>query len=421
MPDELVQRTRIAVADAWQAEGFLRQSQGGAAAEFRDVRVMASGLHRPHWNNADVTGPDPDLKAAHAFYAKRGLPWGIRVAGRPWQRGRRVMRQRLMALTRHGFQPAQRVDGLQLALAGPDEIESVAAIDAAAFGEDPQTQRPWIEPHLGAASVETVLATLGGQPVATAYTLRSDGLAGPALYLGGVAVLEVARRHGVAAAMSSRLLQRGFVAGAELAHLHADTERSARVFARLGFHEAGELDVYAVGRLDPIAVKPHDPLWARRFAAAAPTVQDALRELAAGPVEHIGSTAVAGLAAKPIVDMVVPVHSHESGPEIIAALTAAGWSHDPQPDDAEMRRHSFCLPDPAWRTHHLHVVEASSRPWRRWLAFRDHLREHPDEAERYGRLKTDLAERFAADRDAYRAGKTGFVEAALRRGGYGEA
>jgi GNAT superfamily N-acetyltransferase len=259
MPGELVHRTRIAVADAWQAEGLLRESRGGAAAEFRDVRVMASGLRRPHWNNADITGPDPDLEAAHAFYAERGLPWAIRVGGRPWPYGRHVMAQRLMALVPHGFQPAQAVEGLQLALAGPDEVETVAAVDAAAFGEDPQTQRPWIEPHLGAASVETALATLGGQPVATAYTLRSNGRAGPALYLGGVAVLEGARRQGVAAAMSSRLLQRGFAAGAQLAHLHADTEQSARVFARLGFHEAGELDIYAVERLDPIAVKPYDP------------------------------------------------------------------------------------------------------------------------------------------------------------------
>jgi GNAT superfamily N-acetyltransferase len=251
MPAELVQRTRIAVADAWQAEGLLRESLGGGAAAFRDVRVMASGLPRPHWNNADVTGPDPDLEAAHAFYAERGLPWGIRVAGRPWQHGRHVMRQRLMALTRHSFQPARALEGLRLTLAGPGEVESVAAIDAAAFGEDPQTHCPWIEPHLGATCVETALAALGGGPVATAYTLRSDGLAGPALYLGGVAVLEGARRHGVAATMATRLLQRGFAAGAELAHLHADTEASARVFARLGFREAGELDVYLVERLDP--------------------------------------------------------------------------------------------------------------------------------------------------------------------------
>lgn len=173
-------------------------------------------------------------------------------------------------------------------------------------------------------------------------------------------------------------------------------------------------------RRDPIALVPYDEGWAESFASGALGVQRALGELAAGPVEHIGSTAVPGLAAKPIVDMVVPVGAYDSGPAIIAALTAAGWSHDPQSDDEGMRRHSFCRPDPAWRTHHLHVVEASSRPWRRWVAFRDHLRDHPEDAERYGRFKRELAQHHAADRDAYRAGKTEFVEAALRRGGYSE-
>lgn len=244
MPVDLVQRTRTAVADAGQAEGVLRQSLGGGAAELRDVRLMASGLPHAQWNSADVTGPDPDLRGASAFYASRGLPWGVRVAaGTPWAHGRHVMRQRLMAVSR--VQPAPAVAELDLAPAGPEDIEWVVSVDAAAFGEDLETDRPWIEPHLGAAGVETAIALLRGKPVATGYTLRTDGRAGPALYLGGIAVLAAFRRRGVAAATASWLLQRGFAAGADLAHLHADSEQSARVFARLGFQDAGELDVYA--------------------------------------------------------------------------------------------------------------------------------------------------------------------------------
>ena len=80
--------------------------------------------------------------------------------------------------------------------------------------------------------------------MATAYALRSDGVAGPAVYLAGVAVLPAARRRGVGAALSSWLLARGVAGGAELAHLHADTDDAARVYARLGFTDADPLDVY---------------------------------------------------------------------------------------------------------------------------------------------------------------------------------
>lgn len=244
MPADLAQRTRTAVADAGQAEGLLRESLGGGAAELRDVRLMASGLPRAQWNSADVTGPDPDLAGASAFFASRGLPWGIRVAaGTAWEHGRHVVRQRLMAVS--GFQTAPAVAGLSLAPAGPEDTESVVSVDAAAFGEDLETDRPWIEPHLGADGVETAIARLRGKPVATGYTLRTDGRAGAALYLGGIAVLAEFRRRGVAAATASWLLQRGLAAGADFAHLHADSEESARVFARLGFRDAGALDVYA--------------------------------------------------------------------------------------------------------------------------------------------------------------------------------
>ena len=85
---------------------------------------------------------------------------------------------------------------------------------------------------------------LDGEAVGTAYALRSDGAAGPAVFLAGVAVVEAARRRGVAAAMSAWLLERGFADGARLAHLHPETDAAARVYARLGFIEAGALDIY---------------------------------------------------------------------------------------------------------------------------------------------------------------------------------
>jgi GNAT superfamily N-acetyltransferase len=238
-------RVRTAHADAWAVEGLLREAEGGGTVAMRNIRVMASGLPHPQWNGADVTGPDADLEGARAFYAERHLPWGVRVpVGIPWDAGRHLFRMRLMGLAAADFRPAPDVPELTLREAGPADVEPVLAIDAAAFGADPRLQRPWLEPHLDAPGITVALAELAGEPVGTAYSLRSDGAAGPAVFLAGVAVAEPARRRGIAGAMSSWLLAGAFAGGARLAHLHPDTDAAARVYSRLGFSDAGALDIY---------------------------------------------------------------------------------------------------------------------------------------------------------------------------------
>lgn len=238
-------RVHAAHADAWEAEGRLRERDGGGVLTARGLRLMASGLPHAQWNGGDVTAPDADVEAARAFYAARGARWGVRVpAGMPWPHGRRLPTLRLMALAPDDFRPAPAADGVAVRAAGPGDLEAVVAIDAAAFEEDPADERPWIAPHLGAAAITTALATLDGEPAGTGYAIRTDGLGGPALYLAGVAVRAAARRRGVAAALSSWLLARGLADGAALAHLHADTDDAARVYARLGFADTAGLDVY---------------------------------------------------------------------------------------------------------------------------------------------------------------------------------
>jgi GNAT superfamily N-acetyltransferase len=238
-------RVRTAHADAWAVEGMLREPQGGGTAALRGIRVMASGLPHPQWNGADVTGPDADLEGARAFFAARRLPWGVRVpVGIPWDAGRHLFRMRLMGVTAPDFRPAPDVPDLALRAAGPADIEAVLAIDSTAFGVDPRLQRPWLEPHLDAPGITVALAELAGEPVGTAYTLRSDGAAGLAAFLAGVAVAGPVRGRGIAAAMSAWLLTRAFAGGAHLAHLHPDTDAAARVYTRLGFTDAGALDIY---------------------------------------------------------------------------------------------------------------------------------------------------------------------------------
>jgi GNAT superfamily N-acetyltransferase len=238
-------RVHVAHADAWQAEGRLREPHGGGALEVRGLRLMASGLPQSQWNAGDVTAADADLDAARAFYAARGAPWGVRVPpGIRWRHGRKLLALRLMALDAPAFAPAAPAPGIDVRAAGTDDLDAVVHVDAVAFEEDPSVERRWIEPHANAPGVEIALATLDGEPTGTGYTIRTDDRAGPCLCLAGVAVLPEARRRGVGAALSSWLLARGFAAGAELAHLHADTDDAARVYARLGFADAGRLDVY---------------------------------------------------------------------------------------------------------------------------------------------------------------------------------
>jgi GNAT superfamily N-acetyltransferase len=207
------------------------------------IRVSSSGLPAPEWNTADVTAPDADLAAARAFFG--ALPFGLRVpVGIPWTVARRLFRQPLMALAAGDLVAPPTVPGLTVRRAGPPDLETVVAVDAAAFESDAEAGQPWAAPHLDAERIVTALALLDGAPVATAYAIRSDGEAGPALLLAGVGVVPGARRRGVAAQLSFWLLARGFSAGAAFAHLHADTPAAARVYERLGFVPAGALDIY---------------------------------------------------------------------------------------------------------------------------------------------------------------------------------
>jgi GNAT superfamily N-acetyltransferase len=238
-------RVQVAHADAWQVEGRLREPWGGGALEVPGLRLMASGLPGPQWNSGDVTAPDADLDAARAFYAARGAAWGLRVPAQlPWRHGRPLLTLRLMAMAPEAFAAAPLPPGVAVRTAGPDDLEAVLAIDAPAFGVDPAEDRGWLAPRLGAQAVTTALATLDGEPAGTGLAVRSDGRAGPALYLTGVGVAEGARRRGIGAALSSWLIAGGIAAGARLVHLHAAGDAAARVYARLGFADAPPLDVY---------------------------------------------------------------------------------------------------------------------------------------------------------------------------------
>jgi ribosomal protein S18 acetylase RimI-like enzyme len=196
---------------------------------------MASGLGHAQYNNGDVHAADADVEGARAWYAALGVPWGMRVpAEYDWPHGRLLFRKRLMGLQR--LRPAPSAD-IRVA----DDFEAVVAVDAAAFGG---SAREWLAPQFGAPRYETALGFLGGRPVATGYSVRSDGRAGPSLYIAGVGVRPEARGRGLGAALTSWLIARGFERGATLAHLHPDDEAAARLYGRLGFAEVPGFNVF---------------------------------------------------------------------------------------------------------------------------------------------------------------------------------
>jgi GNAT superfamily N-acetyltransferase len=241
----LPEQVRAVHADAWEVQGRLRERFGGGVQQLRGIRLTASGLRDAEFNGADVTALDADIEGARAFYAARGADWGVRVPVElGWDRGRKLVALRLMGLEAAAFRPAPVPDGVHLREAVAHDVDAVLAIDSVAFGTDPGSRGPWLVPLLGAADVTVGIAELDGEPVATGYALHTDGHAGPAVHLGGIGVLPAARGHGIATALSSWLLEAGWARGAQLAELHADSDAAARVYARLGFFEAGGLDVY---------------------------------------------------------------------------------------------------------------------------------------------------------------------------------
>lgn len=158
-------------------------------------------------------------------------------------------------------------------------------------------------------------------------------------------------------------------------------------------------------------VVDYDPKWPELFAAFRARIEGALEGRAAA-IEHVGSTAVPGLAAKPVVDIDVLLSSAARPHEAIERLALLGYGHKGNLGIAG--REAFTQPadQPA---HHLYVCAAGSIEFIRHVAFRDYLRTHPESARIYGELKRRLATEYRHDRATYGAGKDEFVREVLRR------
>ena len=127
-------------------------------------------------------------------------------------------------------------------------------------------------------------------------------------------------------------------------------------------------------------------------------------------VEHIGSTAVPGLAAKPVIDIGVGIRSFADSPALIPCIERLGYVYEPTLEQLLPERRFFWKGTPTVHTYYLHLAEVDNPVLRRPLQFRDYLRKHPGTAAEYGALKEELAKRCGQDIEAYVSGKTEFVE-----------
>jgi GrpB-like predicted nucleotidyltransferase (UPF0157 family) len=162
-----------------------------------------------------------------------------------------------------------------------------------------------------------------------------------------------------------------------------------------------------------IELVEYDPAWPDMFIAQQGRVSTVLEGWLAGPVEHVGSTSVPGLAAKPVIDILAPVRSLDQAQAAVAPLEADGWLF--WPDDPFGRyRLWFLRPQPDTRTHHLYIIAHDDPHARALLAFRDVLRADPVQRDAYARLKKELAGQHRDNRNAYTNAKGTFIEQALR-------
>lgn len=158
-----------------------------------------------------------------------------------------------------------------------------------------------------------------------------------------------------------------------------------------------------------VELYPHKTEWRDLF------LQEKERLMATiGPdilhVEHVGSTSIAGIPAKPIIDIAVAVTNFEEDTYCIQPLESIGYFY--KVSLAYQGDTLFLKGGPT--TYHLHINEITSTDWQQMLSFRDYLREHPQIASEYVTLKQDLADRYANDRTAYTSTKSSFITRVLQ-------
>ncbi len=161
-----------------------------------------------------------------------------------------------------------------------------------------------------------------------------------------------------------------------------------------------------------VEVVPHSPGWADEFRAEAERLRATLGDEIVA-VHHVGSTAIPGIKAKPIIDILLEVREVEGLDEANSEMAELGY--EARGEFGIPGRRFFVKHTEGRRTHHIHAFTTGDPELERHLAFRDFMVGHPEHADAYGRLKEDLAKRFPTDIEGYMDGKDAFIKEMEKR------
>ncbi len=159
-----------------------------------------------------------------------------------------------------------------------------------------------------------------------------------------------------------------------------------------------------------LRVSPYREEWKNLFEIEKRDIEKAIGDYIED-IQHVGSTSIPGMSAKPILDIAIAVKDFEEARICIKPLCKMGYTF--KGENGIPRRHYFLKGEPC--THHIHMLEKDNEEWEKLILFRDYLRSNQNIAEEYKELKRNLLQRLRGDRKAYQAAKADFVEAVIRK------
>ena len=171
---------------------------------------------------------------------------------------------------------------------------------------------------------------------------------------------------------------------------------------------------------EPVIIVDYNPAWPRLYEEERTRILNAIGGFIED-IQHVGSTSVPGLGAKPIIDIMIGIHKLSLVNKCVQPLQSLGYDY--RGESGIPGRYYFRKPLKALtshRTHHIHMVKTNHDGWKRNILFRDYLLTHPEDSKQYEALKRALAKQFGSDREGYTDAKTEFIETVLVKATLGE-